>query len=335
MKTKIIYILFSGLALTMASCTTSQMVAQNAANGDDVYNSTVEAKKIVYTPRRVEDYQTESQDSEYYAEDEDGSRINIDRRSPYSWRDAYYDNYLSYDPFYYDPFYANSWYRPGVSIGLGWNNWGWNSWGWNDPFYYGWNNWGYNPWMYNPWYSPYRYNYWGMYSVYNPVYWGGGYYGGIWNGRVRESNPRPSRGVSGVRPDRSNTLGGSRVSGGRSSTSTGRIAMPNTRPTRSEGTVARPSTSGTRPTMGTRPTRSTQPTTTRPGTGQSSTRPTRNEAPQRIERPATESSRPQSRPERYSPPPQSYPSGGSSGGSYGGSSSGGRSSGGGGGRPSR
>ncbi|ADY50997.1 hypothetical protein Pedsa_0415 [Pseudopedobacter saltans DSM 12145] len=332
MKTKITHILLGSFALVLASCATSQTTVQNASSGDDVYSSNVEAKKITYTPRRIEDYQTSNGNDYYYDEDQNESRIDINRRAPYSWRDSYYDNYLSYDPFYYDPFYSNSWYRPGFSVGLGWNNWGWNSWsiGWNnwgyDPFYYGygWNSWYYNPWAYNPWYGPYRYNYWGMYSVYNPVYWGGGYYGGLWNGRVVENNPRPSRGVSGVRPDRTGSSSG-RV--GTNTRSGGRIQMPEGRPSRTEGTVGRPGTSE-RPGT-TRP-------MTRPESGQSGTRPTRSEAPQRVERPApTESSRPQSRPERYSPPPQQSPSswGGGSSSSGGGSSRG--SSGGGGGRPSR
>ncbi|WP_353139711.1 hypothetical protein, partial [Pseudopedobacter sp.] len=84
MKTNIIYILFGGLALTLASCTTSQMAVQNTANGDDVYSSTVEAKKITYTPRRVEDYQSRNEEGDYYQEDSSGSRIYIDRRNPYS-----------------------------------------------------------------------------------------------------------------------------------------------------------------------------------------------------------------------------------------------------------
>lgn len=328
MKTKITHILFSGLALLLASCTASQTTVRNASNGDDVYSSTVEARKITYTPRRIEDFQTSNGDE--YDTDTLDSRIDINRRSPYSWQDAYYDNYLSYSPYYYDPFYFGTGYRPGLSVGLGWNSWGWNNWyvglnwgwGWNDPFY--WNSWYYSPWAYNPWYGPYRSNYWGIYSVYNPVYWGGGYYGGgIWGGHVRPSTPRPDRGVSGVRPDRGATSG--RVTG--TTTTGGRLQMPAARPSRTEGTVGRPGTSE-------------RPGTTRPMTrpegGQSGTRPTRSEAPQRVERPApTESSRPQSRPERYSPPPQQTPSswGGGSSSSGGGSSRG--SSGGGGGRPSR
>lgn len=325
-----------GIALVLSSCSTGQMAVQNASN-DDVYNSTVEARPITYAARTTNNYS----DSEYntndsYYDESYNSRLSIDNRNPISWRDNYYNNYLSYDPFYFDPLYSN-WYTPGFSVGLGWNSWGGSSWslGWNN---WGWNNWGWNSMAYNPWYSPYNSPFWGPYSYYGygygrPYYggywgggyWGGGYYGGgYWGSGVINRNP----GVA--RPDRGSSSG--RVS----------TARPGTNQGNTSGRIQRP-TSTTRPGVSTndrypsdsgRPSRtSSSPerpnrteTQSRPET---QTRPTRTETqqarPTRTESPA--SSRPSI--ERSSPQPSYSPSSGGSSGGGGRSSSGGSS------RPSR
>ncbi len=302
-----------GIALVVSSCSTGQMAVENASN-DDVYNSNVQAKKITYAARTTNNYTdsgADDQNNSYYDESYD-SRLSIENRNPLSWRDYYLHNHLPYDPFFYDPYFYNSWYSPGLSFNLGFNNWGWNSWS------LGWNNWGWNNWGYNPWYSPYHSPFWGPYSYYGygfgrPPFYGGGYWGGgYWGGGVIVRNPgvaRPDRGtgrVSTARP-------GTSDNGGRSSVS--RIPRPSDTSRPSSGTR---SSTGDRSSVGT--SQSTRPSRTE-GTQQ---RPTRTETQQRPTRTESSGSRPSV--ERSSPQPSYTPSRPSSGGSSSGSGGGGRPS---------
>lgn len=229
-------------------CFSTYSLAQKATKktiDDDVYENDVVAIKIVYTtyaaPQvqsndNVRDYtkqdeQSYNQDNDQYVDDNrdytkdnytDNShnytaRINrFNGCNDFRWRN-YYGSSWGYDPFFDDPFYFgfNNFNRFGFGVGIGFGGWGggWNSWN-----YYG---------SMNPW-SPWG----GLYSWYNPVFygngWGGGFnngwnngwgggwnngWGGGWNngwggngwnngGVVNNRNkPRPEGGFRGVRTD--------------------------------------------------------------------------------------------------------------------------------------
>ncbi len=295
------YFLTSTLAVAtmlVTSCSTPQL-AQNAS-GDDVYNTTAQAR--VYKPAppvqasRVDTSRYE--DSRYTSSD---PNYDMDYQSRID-RFYYGNNYRPYYDDYYNYYGYNSWYNPydvslGFHYGFGYNNWynPFNSWAYfGSP--YRWNTWG--PYSY---YSPWYNNYYPWYGGgWNAGYWGGGHWGGG-NVIVRNDNykPRPTRGYNG-----GTTAGNGRGTniGYTPSRGVGEANMG--RPTRPQ--AYNPATNGGSATRNTN----------------TSGRPTRGNS---VERPAPTSNTPVREPSRpsYSPPANSggsNNSGGSSSGSSGGSS---------------
>lgn len=265
--------LISLLILSVGTSTFS--IAQNAAKTsieDDVYDSDITARKVVYKPyvalpkaekKAVEQDYADNDDDEYYSDDNqdrqnsysDNDRYNNDynyssridrfhRYNNYTWRNYYGSNFgcngFCDDPFFYG---YNNFYNPGLSINIGFGNpfWG-NSWG------MGWNNWNSFGSM-NPW------NNWGgMYSWYNPVFygnawgngwnngwgngWNNGWNGGGWNNGggfytpAVRNTPRPEGGYRGVRTDNSGNNSGRGDANVRPSGNGSNVGVLEGRPTR-------------------------------------------------------------------------------------------------------
>lgn len=283
--------------LALASCSTGKL-AQTGVDNDDVYNPVAKAKEVPKYEEKQSSYRTDEQmygGNDYTNEEYEGEYASRIDRFYYNrpWR-SFYDSYYSYrfDP-WYDYYYGfNSWYRPGVSINIGWGS----------PWYYDNYYWGYYG-------SPYYSRYWGPYSYYNsyPGYYGGYYprYGYGYPGRAYTSPNYRSR------PNRETNIGRG-ASGSYSPAPSRGTTSTNGRPERTPGrigtTSSRPSGSGTS------------------GTSTENSRPSRPARTQEVRTPRESSSpRPQSRPTEYSRPERTS-SGSSSGSSSSGRSSSGSSS---------
>lgn len=342
------FLFFSSIALVIASCSTNKLATQNA---DDVYFSDVEANKINYAVATNKDYVEGNtyldqngydRNNDYYYDTYDDisrfNRLNWNWNNNFTWRDYYYNNNLFYDPFWGPTGWGTAGY-------LGFNNFYGNGWGfslgYNSPFF-----------SYNmPWYNTSYWNYygsfygnspyWGIYSYYNPGYWGnyyGGYYGypnygGIYYGSPnspRNLTPRPRGSYDNMRNGNNDR----------------NIPIPNTRATRPGSTSTRPTTNSSGGTYNpysrpSRPSGSSSDTRTnsQPASSGSSSRPVRPSSggggsdggSQRSSQPSTQQSRP-TRSESPSPSPRpsssetSRSSSPSSSGSSGSSSGGGSSS---------
>lgn len=205
------YIIF---ALSFLVACSSNKMALNTQNEDNVYVSTARAKEgQPYIRQIIEQSQEEiARDQESvntYANgnnytdpymDDISYTARITRFRNYSpWRN-YFDPWFDfgYDPF----FYNNNWYYDRYFLRT-MPTWSFNlyfgpSYFWNDPFY--------NPWLFR---SPFlRYNYWDMYSFYRPFpyppYYGG-QFGNPWGGPFYPTNPRinrprPGRGFENMNP---------------------------------------------------------------------------------------------------------------------------------------
>ncbi|WP_207532220.1 hypothetical protein [Desertivirga arenae] len=303
---KLLLPVFAISALLLGSCST-QKIAQQQSNEDDVYFTEAKAKEVTFAVREErreeKSYRTDEQlygggnyaddryDNSYYDDyNYDygyASRLNrFYGRSP--WRSNYYDSWYaySYNPWYtyrYDPFFYDPWYyRGGISLSLGFGAYPrWGGYGYYDNFYMGYYG------------APYASNYWGPYSYYNV------YPGYVYNRRSNPNyGPRPTRGGSDVyRSSGRGTI----ITGGQPRSSTngnGRTSSSGEEPS-----YRRPRPSG--PDYNTQ--RERQPST-------SSTRETQPQT--RTERPAPV--------ERSAPAPSSYGGGNSSSG--GGNNSGSRPS---------
>lgn len=286
----------TAVTILISTATFAQKTAKQI--DDDVYFNNIKATKIVYKTYKepvkqndnntVRDY-TQNNGQPTTSEDDNDTYVSynnyIDNSNDFDYTarlnrfNGHYNfrwrNYYSwgYDPFFDDPYY-NGFNRFGFGVGIGFV----------DPFWgnhlgYGFNRWNFYGSM-NPW-SPWG----GMYSWYNPVYYGNNWSGG-WNSgwvgnggwgniRPRNNNPRPNVGDRGYDSDMNNRNNSPNYNNDR---------FNNGRPTRGE--VGSPNNSGGRgnvPNTNTRPTRGdVSPTNNQPlnnnGRGNvpsTNTRPTR------------------------------------------------------------
>lgn len=234
----------AAISLLFASCATPQLASNHA--GDDVYNTTAEAKVYKYSPPAQP---AQVDQSDYIA-----SSPNYDMDYSSRIDRFYYGNSRPYFDDYYNFYGYNSWYNP-YDFSLGFHmNFGYGR--WYNP---------YSSWAYYG--SPYYSSLWGPYSYYNPYYgrYGNGYYGNNywgngWGNNVvvvgnTNNRPRPTRGNESF--NNAGRYNGTVPSRGDVSTSG--------RPTRNEGynpatngTVNRPTTTGSQTPATTSPQRPTR-----------------------------------------------------------------------------
>lgn len=200
---------FLAFSLLQTSCTSLQQSTAAIAK-DDLYDAPASQ---VY--KEVQDNTAAAEEEQYQEyqnyQDDRFLRLKVANRNRWSTIDDFgYWNNPSYR-MSLTMGYGMGFGRWGYgNIGFGWG--GWNNWGWDPWFggFGGWGGWGWDPWMtgFGPWgfggfggpgfglgWNPYFAGYW---NPYRPIYYGGGYYGGIGfpnnSVRLRERIPmQPSR----------------------------------------------------------------------------------------------------------------------------------------------
>ncbi|MGX5817029.1 hypothetical protein ACWKWU_02470 [Chitinophaga lutea] len=194
-----------GALLVFSSCSSAYQTAQTP---DDVYHSPAKAPTVYASntgsdtrysraSANAEETYTDNGDT-YVTYDDDEERYDYARRIDNfsrGYRGGYWDGYY-FDDFYGPSLSINNYYgyggwgsywRPSLSIGIGWGNPWYNS--WYSPWYSAWGPYyGYGGW-YSPWYNGW---YGGGYGHYYPGGGWGYYPGGGWHGGGGYYNPRPS-----------------------------------------------------------------------------------------------------------------------------------------------